>query len=877
MVLFINAADTSFANIVKGDFSFTEALLRTLGTFSFSNNASAGNLVDDSGNTISYWDVTQTAKFEIDKFSIGDISYSFDKILFESIREERVFDDPNPLQNLTLPTTTREALMQMRYKYTGSGGRDFFDFSGSVGGTAHGGLGWDRLTGGLGDDNLYGGEGSDVLSGGGGHDLLDGGNGDDTIFGSLGQRLIGGAGTDLLHLDLSSMTSDFDYVAAIQRSTGLWLTEDTWVKGFEAFDFKLGSGDDRFDLSGLQFDTYMYMPSALDAGKGTDSLVFDWRTGFALEKVRNVELLTIDFSGGSTWNHVSMSAGRSGADLNFRGIDMSGVQSVNVTGGITNDTIVGVAGNDQLTGGAGDDTITGRGGEDIIRGGSGDDTVYGSTGSSMDGGSGTDTLIFDLSSLTTRLVFRFADQKTDWLTIAPDTTIRNFDKLSLSLGRGNDIVDLRGAHSKGGNYYGGGGIDTFKIDSSSVVSTNGAALTIDRFEQVNIDLSDSKRAVYSIGEGSIVYFEAYINTFIVKNYSTLNISLGSSDDEFAGTAKRDIVRGNEGDDIIKGGKGIDFLAGGEGNDVIYGSIGSVLAGGAGTDTLYIDRSSIKTSQRFEANRQADGVLYFDDGTRISGFERIMTTFGAGDDRIDVRGISSGTLDPGRAMSFHGGKGRDVFDADHTTRGRYEITSVETLNLDFSGSGKAVSMAYSYGPRFKTFSTSSMELNLSGASKFNVEGTLFADTLRGDIRSDSLAGGAGDDLLLGGRGNDVLRGGSGADGLEGGRGRDQLVGSSGNDILFGGKDSDVLTGGSGQDLFLFSAWDGKDTVTDFVATGSKHDFVDLSTSDSITSYDDLTENHMKQIGADVFIDALYGHGILLQNVKLAALDERDFVF
>ncbi|NEQ97095.1 MAG: hypothetical protein F6K30_10280 [Cyanothece sp. SIO2G6] len=100
----------------------------------------------------------------------------------------------------------------------------------------------------------------------------------------------------------------------------------------------------------------------------------------------------------------------------------------------------------------------------------------------------------------------------------------------------------------------------------------------------------------------------------------------------------------------------------------------------------------------------------------------------------------------------------------------------------------------------------------------------ADTLHGDQGHDKLSGGKdndrlnggeGNDRLNGGEGNDRLNGGKGDDILLGGKGDDRLVGGKGDDRLVGGGGNDKLTGGSGEDIFVFSAGDGRDRITDFV--------------------------------------------------------------
>jgi len=114
-------------------------------------------------------------------------------------------------------------------------------------------------------------------------------------------------------------------------------------------------------------------------------------------------------------------------------------------------------------------------------------------------------------------------------------------------------------------------------------------------------------------------------------------------------------------------------------------------------------------------------------------------------------------------------------------------------------------------------------------------------------------------------------------LHGNSGKNVIDGKAGNDIIWGHGGADILTGGAGADQFVFATKDGKDTMADFVATGPKHDILDLTGLGSIIDYKDLVQHHMKQVGHDVYIDGLNGDSILLQNVKLAALDVGDFLF
>lgn len=135
----------------------------------------------------------------------------------------------------------------------------------------------------------------------------------------------------------------------------------------------------------------------------------------------------------------------------------------------------------------------------------------------------------------------------------------------------------------------------------------------------------------------------------------------------------------------------------------------------------------------------------------------------------------------------------------------------------------------------------------------------------------------ENLMLNGTASIDATGNTLANRLHGNSGKNSIDGSAGNDLIWGHAGADRLIGGSGADQFVFKTGDGKDKITDFAATGSIHDTLDLAGLASITSYTDLAKNHMHQVGSDVLIDGLNGDSILLKNLKLAALDKGDFLF
>lgn len=213
-------------------------------------------------------------------------------------------------------------------------------------------------------------------------------------------------------------------------------------------------------------------------------------------------------------------------------------------------------------------------------------------------------------------------------------------------------------------------------------------------------------------------------------------------------------------------------------------------------------------------------------------------------------------------SVFGGNGNDTYTIDSAS---IALVETEAGGIDQVNS----SVTYALGAYFENLTlTGSSEINGTGNSASNViTGNAFANRLKGLAAADTLSGGNGWDRLFGGQGKDTLNGEAGKDVLKGG---------SGADILNGGKGNDVMTGGPGTDTFVFNPRDGADRVTDFSATGTNHDFLDISSIGAITGFQDLKNHHMVQSGTDVVI-TYPSASITLENVNIADLSKEDFLF
>ncbi len=203
-------------------------------------------------------------------------------------------------------------------------------------------------------------------------------------------------------------------------------------------------------------------------------------------------------------------------------------------------------------------------------------------------------------------------------------------------------------------------------------------------------------------------------------------------DVILGTAGADVINGAGGNDVICGGGGDDLINGGIGNDTIFGGTGDdVLLGGAGNDT-------------------------------ISG--------GSGDDTL----VGDGQAEPSNDLakdSLDGGEGNDLIDASEP-KSSFKVNQVtpgsgygddivtggpgtDTLSYERQGqddgSGTGVNVNLLLTAKQNTANAGSD--TISGME--NLNGTKWADTLKGDAGNNVIRGFGGYNTIRGDGGTDTV--------------------------------------------------------------------------------------------------------------------------
>jgi Ca2+-binding RTX toxin-like protein len=283
--------------------------------------------------------------------------------------------------------------------------------------TVYGRAGNDRLYGRLGSDVLYGEAGNDILDGGSGGDTMEGGAGNDAYYADsladiIREATAGAAGgTDTVYVSvdftLGANLEKLTMYGAAKRGEGNTLANVIIGNGGanELFG-RLGrdtlfgnAGDDLLD-GGADIDR-------MEGGAGNDAYYVD-----------NASDTTIESAGGAAggidivYASVNRTLGANLENLRLYGSAIIGTGNAlanTITGNGGKNTLSGLNGNDTLIGGFGDDRLLGGAGNDVLSGGSPDKVsvwfednpyleVVEDGKDTIDGGTGTDTLVFGETS-----------------------------------------------------------------------------------------------------------------------------------------------------------------------------------------------------------------------------------------------------------------------------------------------------------------------------------------------------------------------------------------------------------------------------------------------------------------------------------------------
>jgi len=587
-------------------------------------------------------------------------------------------------------------------------------------------------------DSLTGSAQGNMIEGMGGNDTIDGGSGGDWVS----YEHAGNSVTVVLDTDQNG-SNGFNGTASGADGSDTLLNMEN-IRGSNYADTLIGSSADN-QFEGLGGN------DSIDGGAG-----FDWvRYGLSTAAI----------------NVAFTSAGAGTVQDGLGGTDtLTGIEAV-----------IATYFNDTLTGGSSDDSFRGLAGNDVIDGGGGNDTAYYDfdaatgvtvnlvTGVAIDGQGYTDTLIsienVNGSGFNDSLTGDNSNNKLS--AAAGDDTLTG--------GLGNDTLD------------GGAGFDSaiYSGNQAGYVVTPlvGGGYTVAGADGTDT-LSNIERLVFADGAQTLA---VNYNDNLIGTSGNDTISGGAGDDTIDGGAGNDVLNGDDGNDSLLGGDGNDNLNGGAGNDTLLGGNNDDnLNGGAGNDSIDggLGWDNIDYSNNAGTPPATLGVtVNLLTGTATDGWGNTDTLTG-------IESVNGSTL----ADSITGDANNNYLSGNDGNDQLFGGAGDDNLNggrgsdsLD-GGAGSNDNADYFYNtyPGDPAPATLGVTVNLLAGTATdnwgntdtlvgieNVSGSAMADSITGDANNNGLNGGAGNDTIDGGAGNDYLNGGAGNDTIDGGAGNDNV--------------------------------------------------------------------------------------------------------
>ena len=498
-----------------------------------------------------------------------------------------------------------------------------------------------------------------------------------------------------------------------------------------------------------------------------------------------------------------------------------------VNGSPGGDTLSGDNVNNVIFGGAGDDTIAGDAGNDCEWGQGGNDTFDENEGTSIaQGGTGTDNgsdMMLGNAGADDTITYSSRSTRVNvYLEPLPELLVAGGLPLDIPcLGVSGELPSGIAITARAGTDIGGSLI--FDGDVNDGADLNGDGDSWDETDENDCVWLDTENAVGGSGNDRLV--ADFVNN--------------RADNEFTGGGGNDLLDAGAGNDTFHEGaaaSGADDMDGGTGGDTCdyaarSNSVSVSLDGvdndgeaGEGDNCGGVVALNLVTTTTTAAVKvSVDG-----EGNPQSGQNVENANGGSGNDQLvggDAGNLLNGNggndtvTGGGSTDTLKGGDGDDWLSGGSDNDALDGGAGVNTADYSGSGAGGVgVNVNLTTGA-----ATGDGNDTLTGIQ--NVNGSSFADALRGDANSnllngrdgdDAIQAGGGDDVVNGGAGNDEMSAGAGNDRVSGQNGSDTMRGNGGNDNLGGGNGPDTLYGGKGNDTLSGGAgkdWHGGGPGTD----------------------------------------------------------------
>lgn len=344
----------------------------------------------------------------------------------------------------------------------------------------------------------------------------------------------------------------------------------------------------------------------------------------------------------------------------------------------------------------------------------------------------------------------------------------------------------------------------------------------------------------SMMQGSMMSSSMF-STLATESITAENLMIaidgGAEDDRLEGNDVAELISGGDGNDRLFGAGGDDRISGDAGNDRMEGGAGSdVLDGGDGNDIADYAGSLVGVIVDLSLGTGLGGDAEGD--TLIS----IEYAFGSA--------LADHLIGDGNINRLVGNDGNDVLDG---AAGNDTLIGGLGADIFIGGAGDRDVADY-------RDATEGVALNLvTGGTGGEATGDTFTDVeyVYGSSYSDGITGNGSINRIVAGAGDDTLDG------------------AGGNDYLLGEAGNDVMTGGAGADVFVFDAFSGQDTITDFWAGPTRTDRIQFIAGQFIEFSDVIASSIDSAAGVVITIDG--EDSITLAGLQISQLHADDFLF
>lgn len=603
--------------------------------------------------------------------------------------------------------------------------------------TIEGGDGGDNLSGGLGKDTLIGGAGNDTMTdqdsdansgkgayfdGGDGNDSMRGANkANDTMYGGSGNDSInGGGGSDVFY---GGEGNDTISGSGNYSGGGDNVPNYSFKATVKAYG---GAGSDRISISGSQIqvesddkndmvggnDTVIggvaevSGKGAINTYRGNDSITGSGVGSLIIES----DIKTDTVGGADTVNYGG--SGKAAINTYYGNdvVNLTGLGKATVTTDLLTDTV------------GGEDTVSAEFGINDIKTGAGNDTVYLGAGTA-EKVSGTNTIDTGAGDDVVTRIF----------TQESFNSYTNFGSNKISLGAGNDTVDLETAEND-------------VIHTDPVLDEHGNQT----YEQMTVAVDDFGNVVVVLVDGDGV---PILDMSDNKQYLARNVDANGSE-------------------IQVNANGVVVTYDPEAN--VYTDANAVVYSFNVEQEAYLDTNGDPLGQLFsryyKVDINGDAIL---DGENL---QYVINNDGSGNSLNTIELMVDNLENP-----IFETLGTVTVDADFS-KANDTIDGGDGNDSMMSGAGNDSVLG---GKGDDTIAGGKGNDKLFGNDgNDSINGGAGKDTIDGGAGADILAGGASSDSLSGGDGNDVINGDAGNDTLTGGKGDDIFVfdDNSGFDII-----------------------------------------------------------------------------------------------